>query len=162
MEVGNKINNFCLKNEISENISIDKYFGKWIILYFYPKDNTSGCTKEAIGFTERIAEFEKRNAVVIGISPDKPQSHVSFIKKYDLKIVLLSDENKEILKKFGAWGKKMNYGKEYEGVIRSTFIINPQQEIVYKWTNVKVEQKTKNGDVNHADAVLKKLDEIQQ
>ena len=136
--------------------------GKWFVIYFYPKDNTSGCTKEAVDFTQNLKEFAKRNTSVIGISPDKPASHINFIKKYDLKHILLCDESKEIMQKFGAYGVKKMYGKETEGVIRSTYIISPNGIVEYKWNNVKVETKSAKGSVKHVDVVLKKLDELQK
>jgi peroxiredoxin Q/BCP len=160
MEIGNKAVNFCLPDNTGAEHCLENYKGKWIILYFYPKDNTSGCTKEAVDFTEKKQEFENRNAVIIGVSPDSQQSHSKFIEKHNLSILLLSDLEKNVMREYGAWGMKKNYGKEYEGVIRSTFIISPDFEIVYKWHNVKVQQKRKAGIVKHVDIVLKKLDEL--
>jgi len=161
MEIGKKIEHFCLPDNNGKNHCLTDFADKWIILYFYPKDNTSGCTKEAIDFTELKSDFEDKNAVIIGISPDNEESHSKFIKKYDLGILLLSDVEKKIMKYFGAWGMKNNYGKMKEGVIRSTFIISPDLEIKHKWNNVKVQQKRKSGIVKHADTVLKMLDELQ-
>lgn len=162
MNISEKIENFCLPNDLGQDICIESFLGKWLVIYFYPKDNTSGCTKEAVDFTQNLIEFTQRDTVVIGISPDKPASHISFIKKYDLKHILLCDESKQILKKFGAYGTKKMYGKESEGVIRSTFIVSPTGVIEYKWNNVKVETKSAKGTVKHVDVVLKKLDEIQK
>jgi peroxiredoxin Q/BCP len=161
MEINDKAYEFCLKDYNEQEHCLKNFSGKWIVLYFYPKDNTSGCTKEATDFTEQKNDFEKNNAVIIGISPDKPESHSKFIKKYNLGIILLSDTQKEIMKKYGAWGLKKNYGKEYEGVIRSTFIINPDLKIAYKWHNVKVRQKRKSGTIKHSQIVLNKLLELQ-
>ncbi|MBN2891647.1 MAG: peroxiredoxin [Bacteroidales bacterium] len=162
MEIGDKAYEFCLPNELNENICLKDQKGKWVILYFYPKDNTSGCTKEAIDFTEKRTEFTNKNAVIYGVSPDSIVSHVKFISKHTLSIPLLSDEEKTVMKAYGAWGLKKNYGKEYEGVIRSTFIINPDGIIAHKWHNVSVQQKRKDGIVKHAEIVLKKLTELQQ
>ncbi|MEA3451844.1 MAG: peroxiredoxin [Bacteroidota bacterium] len=161
MEIGKKIKHFCLSDNNGKSHCLKDFADKWIILYFYPKDNTSGCTKEAIDFTELKTDFEDKNAVIIGISPDSEESHSKFIKKYDLGILLLSDTEKAIMRDFGAWGMKNNYGKMKEGVIRSTFIISPEHEIMYKWNNVKVQQKRKNGIVKHAETVLAKLVELQ-
>ncbi|ACI19755.1 thioredoxin-dependent thiol peroxidase [Dictyoglomus thermophilum] len=147
-----KAPNFTLPDQNGKEISLSDYKGKWVILYFYPKDMTSGCTKEAVGFSEKIDEFTKRNAVVIGISKDSVESHKKFADKYNLKITLLSDKDAKVIKEYGAWGKKKMYGKETEGTIRSTFIISPEGEILHEWKNVKVD--------GHVEEVIKKLDEL--
>lgn len=147
-----KAPNFTLLDQNGKEISLSNFQGKWIVLYFYPKDMTSGCTKEAVAFSEKVEEFRKRNAEVIGISKDSIESHKKFSEKYNLKITLLSDPEAKIIKEYGAWGKKKMYGKETEGTIRSTFIISPSGEIVYYWQNVKVD--------GHVEEVLKKLDEL--
>ena len=144
--------NFCLSNKDNIKLCLRDFIGKWTILYFYTKDNTPGCTTKAKEFSELLEEFEKENAVVIGISPDSPKKHCNFIQKHNLKIILLSDEEKKVIKEFGAWGKKKAYGKEYEGVIRSTFIINPNGEIVKEYKKVKAK--------GHAKQVLENLKEI--
>jgi peroxiredoxin Q/BCP len=128
---------FCLPNQDEVEICLRDLKGKWIILYFYPKDNTPGCTLEAKEFSELLDQFEESGAIIIGISPDSPKKHCNFIEKHNLNITLLSDEKKETLKAYGAWGKKKMYGKEYEGVIRSTFIINPKGEIVKEYKKVR-------------------------
>ncbi|WP_457751658.1 peroxiredoxin [Thermococcus sp.] len=115
----------------------DALSGKWTVLYVYPKDNTPGCTTEAKEFTELLPEFEKLGFQIIGVSKDSVKSHQRFKEKHGLKIKLLSDPNVELIKALGAWGKKKRYGKEYEGVIRSTFIFNPNGEIVWKKINVR-------------------------
>ncbi len=162
MEVGQKAPEFCLPDQNGQQVCLSDFKGKWIVLYFYPKDNTSGCTKEAIDFTELKPEFDKLGAVIIGISKDSVQSHQKFVQKYNLGINLLSDESKEVLKAYGAWGEKKQYGKITEGTIRSTFIIDPEGIIAYKWKNVKVRQKRKSGEVKHAQVVLEKLKELMQ
>jgi len=144
---------FCLPNQDETEICLRDLAGKWVVLYFYPKDNTPGCTTEACDFTDNLEEFEELDAVILGVSPDSPKKHRNFIEKKNLKITLLSDENKEVLKKYGAWGLKKMYGKEYEGVIRSTFIISPDGEIVAQWKNVKVK--------GHVEKVKEKLKELQ-
>ena len=131
------------------------------MLYFYPKDNTSGCTKEACDFTGEINEFRSLNAEILGVSPDSTSSHTNFIKKHKLKIILLSDIDKEVMKQYGAWGLKKNYGKEYEGAIRSTFLISPDGNIKDIWRSVKVRVKHKSGEIKHAEAVKIKLEELQ-
>ncbi len=162
MEIGDKYFDFCLPDANNQTYCLKDFSGKWVVLYFYPKDNTSGCTKEAVDFTEKVFEFKNNNAEIIGISPDKPESHSKFIVKHGLGVLLLSDEEKQVMKQYDAWGLKKNYGKEYEGVIRSTFLISPDGEIMYKWKNVNVQKKTKDGIVKHADVVLNKLLELQK
>ncbi|QVL56864.1 MAG: peroxiredoxin [Simkaniaceae bacterium] len=128
-------NSFTLKNHEGTLISLESFQGKWVILYFYPKDNTPGCTTEAVDFTKLKKEHPE--IVILGVSPDTPECHKNFIEKQNLSIILLSDPDKEVLNKYGAWGLKKNYGKEYKGVIRSTFLINPNGEIILSWKNVK-------------------------
>ncbi|ASJ13948.1 peroxiredoxin [Thermococcus radiotolerans] len=111
--------------------------GKWTVLYVYPKDNTPGCTTEAKEFTELLPEFERLGFQVIGVSKDSVKSHMKFKEKHGLKVRLLSDPEVKLIKALGAWGKKKRYGKEYEGVIRSTFIFDPNGEIVWKKLNVR-------------------------
>ena len=142
---------FCLPDENGKKRCLEDFRGKWIVLYFYPKDNTTGCTKEAKDFSQYIEEFEKLNAVVIGISPDSIESHKKFKEKHGLKVILLSDESKETLQKYGVWQLKKMYGRSYYGVVRSTFLIDPDGNIVYEWKRVKVK--------GHVEDVLKKLKE---
>lgn len=115
----------------------DVVLGRWTVLYFYPKDNTPGCTTEAKEFTELMDEFEKLGFQVIGVSRDSPKSHARFKEKHNLRVKLISDPNAELHKALGAWGKKKRYGREYEGAIRSTFILNPNGEIVWEKRNVR-------------------------
>ncbi|MCF8067065.1 MAG: peroxiredoxin [Desulfobacterales bacterium] len=157
VENGKKTPIFTLPDQNNNNVALKDFNGKWIVLYFYPKDNTPGCTNEAIDFTSLTKQFNKLNAVIIGVSPDSSESHRKFIEKYELKILLLSDIKKAVLKKYGAWGIKKNYGKEYEGVIRSTFLISPSGNIAEKWTNVRVRIKRKSDEVRHADIVFDRL-----
>ncbi|ASJ12591.1 peroxiredoxin [Thermococcus thioreducens] len=125
-------------DENGKEISLgDAVLGKWTVLYVYPKDNTPGCTTEAKEFTELLPEFEKLGFQVIGVSKDSVKSHIKFKERHGLRIRLLSDPGAELIKALGAWGKKKRYGKEYEGVIRSTFIFNPNGEIVWKKINVR-------------------------
>ncbi|MBU1700785.1 MAG: peroxiredoxin [Candidatus Eisenbacteria bacterium] len=151
---------FSLPDKDGRIVNLSDFSGKWIILYFYPKDNTSGCTLEAIDFTAIKKDLARRNAIVIGVSPDRPDSHKNFIQKHRLDVLLLCDEEKKVLKKYGAWGLKKNYGKEYEGVIRTTVLISPDGKIADIWPNVKVRIKRSGGEVKHADAVLQRLDEL--
>ncbi|ANQ53751.1 Peroxiredoxin [Thermosipho sp. 1063] len=126
--------------------------GKWVVLYFYPKDNTKGCTTEALEFSGLIDEFKKLNAEVIGVSPDKVESHKKFIAKHNLKVKFLSDENKAVLEKLGVWQLKKMYGREYYGVVRTTVLVDPDGKIEYVWEKVKAK--------GHAKEVLEKLREL--
>jgi peroxiredoxin Q/BCP len=152
LKEGDLAPDFCLPDEEGKEVCLSSLKGKWVILYFYPKDNTSGCTKEAISFTERIEDFKRLNAEVLGLSKDSVKSHLSFKNKHGLKVKLLSDESAEVLKKYGAWGKKKMYGKEVEGTIRTTFLIDPNGRIRKIWRNVKVE--------GHVDQVFEALKEL--
>ncbi len=152
LKEGDLAPDFCLPDEEGKEVCLSSLKGKWVILYFYPEDNTSGCTKEAIGFTERIEDFKRLNAEVLGLSKDSVKSHLSFKNKHGLKVKLLSDESAEVLKKYGAWGKKKMYGKEVEGTIRTTFLIDPDGQIRKIWRNVKVD--------GHVDQVFEALKEL--
>ena len=161
LEIGEKAPEFSLKDSEGRDVRLSDFKGKWIVLYFYPRDNTSGCTKEACDFTELLPRFKDSGAIILGVSPDTPESHKKFAEKHNLQVVLLSDPQKEVLKAYGAWGKKKNYGREYEGVIRSTFLIDPDGKIAWKWKNVRVRTKRKGQEVRHADQVLEKLESLQ-
>jgi len=152
LKEGDLAPDFCLPDEEGKEVCLSSLKGKWVILYFYPKDNTSGCTKEAIRFTERIEDFKRLNAEVLGLSKDSVKSHLSFKNKHGLKVKLLSDESAEVLKKYGAWGKKKMYGKEVEGTIRTTFLIDPNGQLRKIWRNVKVD--------GHVDQVFEALKEL--
>jgi len=152
LETGKEAPNFCLPDENGNNVCLKDFRGKWVVLYFYPKDNTPGCTKEALDFSERLGEFEKLNAVVIGISPDSTTSHKRFKEKKGIKVKLLSDTEKEVIKKYGVWQLKKMYGREYYGVVRTTFLIDPEGKVAHIWKKVKVK--------GHADKVLEKVKEF--
>ncbi|WP_299545965.1 thioredoxin-dependent thiol peroxidase [uncultured Helicobacter sp.] len=143
---------FSLPNQDNAEISLRDFRGSFVVLYFYPKDKTPGCTTQACDFRDSMNALGALNAVVLGVSPDSVKSHQSFIEKEGLNFTLLSDEEKNVLKLYGAWGLKKLYGKEYEGVIRSTFIIDPKGKIAFFWKNVKVK--------GHIDAVKEKLKEL--
>jgi len=149
---GEKAPLFCLPNDKNEKICLDQFKDKWVVIYFYPRDNTPGCTTEACDFSANITDFVYIDAVVIGISPDSPERHAKFIAKHDLKHILLSDEDHKVLELYDAWRKKLLYGKELFGVIRSTYLINPQGVIAKVWPKVKVK-----GHVNEVREVLKSL-----
>jgi len=138
LKAGAEAPKFCLPDKDNKDVCLKDFNGKYVVLYFYPKDNTPGCTTEAIGFTGILPRLQKLNAVVVGISPDTPESHAKFIEKKNLKVILLSDIDKEVIKTYGKWGKKRFRGKEYLGVRRSTFLINPQGIIAYIWPKVSV------------------------
>ncbi len=139
-------------NGMNGEFSLDKYKGKKIILYFYPKDNTSGCTLQAIQFSELKDEFEKLNAVVIGVSKDSLLSHKKFIEKHNLKVELVSDEDISIQEHFDVWKLKKMCGKEYMGTVRSTFILDDEGNILKEFRNVKAK--------DHAVKVLEALKEL--
>lgn len=145
---------FELSNQDDISISIKDFIGKWIILYFYPKDNTSGCTIQAVDFTTLIETFDKMNCVILGVSPDSTSSHQNFIKKQSLGITLLSDTNKDVLKTYNAWGKKKMYGKEYDGVKRSTIIIDDKGNIAKIYENVRAK--------DHAQTIIEDLKTLQK
>ena len=143
---------FSLPNQDNAEISLWDFRGSFVVLYFYPKDKTPGCTTEACDFRDSMESLRALNVVILGVSPDSVKSHQSFIEKESLNFTLLSDSEKKVLKSYGAWGVKKLYGKEYEGVIRSTFIIDPQGKIAFFWKNVKVK--------GHVQAVQEKLREL--
>ncbi|MFQ5584024.1 MAG: thioredoxin-dependent thiol peroxidase [Calditrichia bacterium] len=153
LKTGDVAPKFTLKDTYENDVSLGDFRGKWVVLYFYPKDNTSGCTTEALDFTARIKEFEKLNAVILGVSPDSCKSHQNFTSKHGLKVTLLSDPERKVLQAYGAWGKKKQYGREYMGVIRSTVLIDPDGKVVEIWPKVKVK--------DHAEAVKNRLQELQ-
>ncbi|MCS6956597.1 MAG: thioredoxin-dependent thiol peroxidase [Patescibacteria group bacterium] len=134
-----KSTDFSLPDKNNKIHKLSDYQGKWVILYFYPKDDTPGCTKEACGFRDFYQEIKKINGVVIGISADNPSSHKKFAQKHNLNFILLSDIEKKVIKQYQAWGKKKFLGKEFEEILRITYLINPQGEIVKKYEKVKPE-----------------------
>ena len=130
---------FCLEDQDNNKVCLKDYKGKWIVLYFYPKDNTSGCTREAVEFTNDLKKFEKLNAAILGVSPDSVKSHTNFCNKHNLTITLLSDPEHSVLEKYAVWQIKKMYGREYYGVVRSTFLIDPAGKIAKSWIKVKVD-----------------------
>ena len=133
-------------------VSLAQFQGKNVILYFYPKDDTPGCNKEACGFRDRFAEFKKKGAVVLGISIDPVKSHNKFIEKYKLPFTLVADEDKKIVQAYGVWGEKTFMGRKYMGVHRVTFLINPKGKIQKIWPKVKPDE--------HVEEVLAVLKDI--
>ncbi len=153
IEIGQIVPDFCLPTADEIELCLRDIKGGWLIIYFYPKDNTPGCTTEAIDFSENMNELIELETTVIGISPDAPIKHRKFIDQHNLKSIYLSDESRDVAKIFGAYGLKKNYGKESLGIIRSTFIINPKGEIAYIWQNIKV--------AGHVQKVIETLKKIQ-
>lgn len=151
LKQGDAAPTFTLKNQDGVDVNLQDFIGKTVILYFYPKDNTPGCTTEACEFTTLNEKFISNNSVVIGISPDSVKSHGNFIQKQNLKHILLSDENKDVCKLYGVYQVKKNYGKQYLGVSRSTFIIDKDGKIKKVYKNVKAKE--------HAYKVLQDLTE---
>ncbi|MBI3874160.1 MAG: thioredoxin-dependent thiol peroxidase [Arcobacter sp.] len=156
---------FCIPNQDEVEICLRDLAGKWIVLYFYPKDNTPGCTTEACDFTSQNEHFEDLNGVILGVSPDSSKSHKKFIESKALEITLLSDEDKKVCESYSVWQEKMMCGKKYMGVVRTTFIINPDGKIAAIWDNVKVRKtKTLKGEkieILHVDEVRETLIRLQ-
>lgn len=135
---------FCLPDSTGAKMCLEDLRGKWVVLYFYPKDNTPGCTREAQDFSALVKEFAAEDAVVLGVSKDSVVAHQKFIQKQDLKITLLSDEDTGVHQLYGVWRMKKNYGKEYMGAVRSTFLIGPDGLVTKVWDNVKVASHAEN------------------
>ena len=144
--------NFKIASSNNNEFELKKNKNKFLIIYFYPKDNTPGCTKEAKDFSKLYRKFKKLNCEVVGISKDNIESHKKFISKFRIPFQLLSDEKMIALKKYGAWGEKSMYGKKFMGIKRTTVLINPKGKVVKIWNNVKVK--------NHAAEVLNSVKEI--
>ncbi len=145
-DVGEKAPEFSLPTDSGEDVSLAALKGRKFVLYFYPKDNTPGCTTEAIDFSAKIGEFEKLGVTVIGVSRDSLKKHANFRDKHDLRVLLAADEDGAACEAFGVWVEKMNYGRKYMGIERSTFLIDGAGVIRNVWRKVRVK--------GHADAVL--------
>lgn len=146
LTVGDKAPQITLPRDGGETVTLDSFTGQTVVLYFYPKDDTPGCTKEAIGFTEMAAQFAAAGAVVLGVSKDPVKKHDKFVAKYELGIALLSDADGDVCERYGTWVEKSMYGKTYMGIERATFVIGPDGTISQIWRKVKV--------AGHVDAVL--------
>jgi peroxiredoxin Q/BCP len=149
---GTKLPAFALPDQDGTLRRPKDFHGAWWVLYTYPKDLTAGCTTEALDFTALHDDFAALGASVVGLSPDPPKRHLAFITKKELRLVLLADEDHAFLETLGCWGRKKFMGREYDGVIRSTFLINPLGKVVEVWSPVAVS--------GHAAAVLQKLQEL--
>ncbi len=151
-KVGIKAKNFTLPNQEGKLHTLKEYLGQWVVLYFYPKDDTPGCTVEACQFRDNFPKFKRSQAVVFGVSVDTVKKHAKFATKYELPFTLLSDEEKKVVELYGVWAKKKFMGREYMGILRTTFLINPAGKIAKIYENVKPD--------GHAEEVLKDINEL--
>jgi thioredoxin-dependent peroxiredoxin len=149
VEEGSAAPDFELESDTGETVRLSALRGRPVVLYFYPRDDTPGCTTQACGIRDAYGEFEKAGAVVLGVSPDKVASHVKFKAKYELPFTLLADTEKTVAEAYGVWGEKMRYGRKYFGVKRTTFVIDADGTVAKVFENVKADA--------HADDVLKAL-----
>jgi thioredoxin-dependent peroxiredoxin len=152
LQVGDKAPAFSLKNTEGKTVKLSDYKERKVVLYFYPKDDTPGCTKEACGFRDDFAPLHQRGVEVIGVSGDDQKSHQKFTEKYSLPFTLLTDPDHSVMEKYGAWGEKNMYGKIVQGVLRSTFIIDEQGKIAHIFRKVKTD--------THSQDVLKVIDSL--
>lgn len=151
-KAGTAAPDFTLPDQDGVLHTLSKYKGKWVLVYFYPKDDTGGCTKQACALRDADPDFSKLKAVVLGISADSVAKHKKFVEKYQLPFTLLADETKKVVKKYGVWGLKKFMGREYEGIFRTSFLISPDGVIAKVYEKVKPEQ--------HAQEVLADLKEL--
>jgi len=142
LKIGHKAPDFTLVSSSGKTLSLKDFAGKKIVLYFYPKDNTSGCTKEACSFENNLKAIKKKGTVVIGVSADSVDSHVKFAEKYALSFPLLSDEKKDVIKSYGVWKEKSMYGRKYFGIERTTIVIDEQGIVQHIFNKVKVDGHT--------------------
>jgi peroxiredoxin Q/BCP len=151
LKVGDKAPDFNVSTDAGQKVKLSDFKGKKIVLYFYPKDDTPGCTKEACAFRDGISEIKDRGAVVLGVSTDSVDSHKKFKSKFELNFPLLADTDKKIVEAYGVWKEKINYGKKYMGIERTTFIINKEGKISHIFPKVKVDE--------HYDEVIDALED---
>jgi peroxiredoxin Q/BCP len=144
IETGMQAPDFTLEAQTGEKVTLSELKGKNVVLYFYPKDMTPGCTTEACDFRDQFQNFSDLNAVILGISPDPAERHQKFVEKYDLPFLLLADTDHKVAEAYGVWKLKKNYGKEYMGIERSTFIIDKDGKIVKEWRKVQVKGHVEN------------------
>ncbi|MDY0407566.1 thioredoxin-dependent thiol peroxidase [Virgibacillus soli] len=155
IEIGKQAPNFTLESQTGERVSLSDFKGKNVVLYFYPKDMTPGCTTQACDFRDSHESFHDVNAVIIGISPDPIARHQKFIDKYDLPFSLLADENHEVAEAYGVWKLKKMFGKEYYGIERSTFIIDKESKVQKEYRKVRVK-----GHVEEALTYIKENNQV--
>ena len=153
LKKGDTAPEFCLPDVDHQDVCLSDFKGTWVVLYFYPRDNTSGCTREARDFSAARGNLEQLHAVVLGVSTDTVESHRKFVEKHDLTVRLLSDTEHSVLARYGAWQLKKLYGKEFWGTVRSTVLIDPEGAIAHIWPKVQVK--------GHVEAVTQKLEELQ-
>ena len=165
LKIGEIAPSFCAANQDDVEICSRDLQGKWIVLYFYPKDLTPGCTTQACDFTDKHSSFDDLDAVILGVSPDDTTKHRKFIDSKDLTITLLSDTSKKMCEDFGVWQLKKFMGKEFMGVVRTTFIIDPDGKLAAIWPKVSVRKKKsvkgEKIEVLHVDEMKEKLQELQ-
>lgn len=152
LNVGDPAPTFTLPDQDGNEVSLADLVGRPVVIYFYPRDDTPGCTTQACGIRDQWSEFEQAGAVVLGISPDTVASHAQFAGKHDLPHRLLADPDKEVIRNYGAWGTKSMYGKKYDGVVRSTVLVDPQGAVAAVWPKVQPRK--------HADQVLDALRQL--
>ena len=153
INVGEKAPNFTLTDEDGQNHSLKDYKGQPVGLYFYPEDDTPGCTKQACGFRDDYSVYQDAGVTVLGVSPDSSKSHTKFINKYDLPFTLLADTDREVIRLYKVWGLKKNFGREYEGVIRTTYLIDGGGTIAAVLENVTA--------ANHSQEILAALKDLE-
>ncbi len=154
IEIGKKAPAFALPDQDGKQVTLDSLKGKWTVLYFYPKDDTPGCTIEGIEFTAQQAEFKKLHAIVYGISSDDAKSHCAFQAKHRLTIPLLTDKDKRMMETYGAFKERLLYGRSFLGIVRSTVLLDPQGKVIHHWPKVSAQ--------GHAEQVLTKLKELKK
>ncbi len=136
IEAGETAPEFTLNDQDGNRVALKDFRGRTVVVFFYPKDNTPGCTKEACGFRDNIQQFDALDTVILGVSPDAADSHVRFIDKFRLPFTLLSDPDRKVMEQYGAWGEKVLYGVKRVGVIRSTTIVGPDGKVLKHWKRV--------------------------
>lgn len=146
---GTNAPDFTLPDQDGKEHALSKYRGQWVLIYFYPKDDTPGCTAQACAIRDAEPDFKKLKAVVLGISADSVKSHKKFVEKYGLPFTILADEDKKVVNAYGVWGRKKFMGREYDGIFRTSFLVSPEGKIAKVYENVK--------PAEHADMVLKDL-----
>jgi peroxiredoxin Q/BCP len=149
LKPGDNAPSFTLPTGDGKEVSLSDLKGKKVVLYFYPKDDTPGCTREACSFRDGFSRIKKKGAVILGVSPDDPESHARFAEKYGLPFTLVSDEKRELVKKYGVWKERSMYGRKFMGIERTTFIIDEKGRISHIFPKVKVD--------GHFDEVLEAL-----
>ncbi len=152
VKLGDRPPDFCLPDQNGKEVCLRYFRGRWLVLYFYPRDGTGGCTMEAVDFSKNMGEFEEMDCAILGVSPDSVKSHAIFASSHNLKITLLSDQEHEVLEMYGVWQAKKVFGREDYGVVRTTLLIAPSGRIEYIWSNVKVKE--------HVEEVKEKLSEL--